>query len=65
MSEEVWWNSYCSKYKVWEIYYHERSIKPPGTYLILDTSEGGLLERGLIREGAFFKKLDEKDMYYI
>ena len=32
-------------------------LSPRGTYLILDTPEGGLLEGGL------FKTLDEKDIY--
>ena len=43
--------------------YRKSSIKPPGAYLILDIPEGGLLERGLIRKGGLFKKLDEKDIY--
>ena len=28
---------------------------PPGAYSILDTPEGGLLGKGLIREGAYSK----------
>ena len=31
-------------------HYHKSSIKPPGAYLILDTPEGGFLERGLIQK---------------
>ena len=34
-----------------------------GAYLILDTPEGGLSERGLIIERDLLKKLDEKDIY--
>ena len=32
--------------------YRKSSIKPPGAYLISHLPEGGLTERGLIREGA-------------
>ena len=31
--------------------YRKSSIKPPGAYLILGLKKGGLLERGLNREG--------------
>ena len=38
-------------------------LSAQGAYSTLDTPEGGLLERGLIREGGLFKKLDEKDLH--
>ena len=34
-----------------------------GAYLILDLAEGGLIERGLIREGGLFTKSSDKDIF--
>ena len=41
------------------------SIKPPspGAYLISNLPEGGLIERGLIREGGLFIKSSDKDIF--
>ena len=41
--------------------YRKGSIKPPGAYIISDTPEGGLIERGLIREGGLFTKSNDMD----
>ena len=39
-------------------------LSPRGVYLILDLpEEGGSIERGLIREGGFFTKLCDKDIF--
>ena len=34
-----------------------------GAYLISDLPEGGLIERGLIREGGLFTKSSDKDIF--
>ena len=35
-------------------------LSPQGAYSISDLTEGGLIERGLIREGGFFTKSSDK-----
>ena len=37
-------------------------LSPRGAYLISDLAEGGLIERGLIREGGLFTKSSDKDI---
>ena len=50
--------------KLYDIY-RKSSIKPPGgAYLISDLPEGGLIERGLIREGGeLIHKSSDKDIF--
>ena len=38
-------------------------LSPRGAYLILDAPEGGLIDRGLIREGGLFTKSSDKDIF--
>ena len=43
--------------------HRKSSIKPSRGLFNFGHSRGGLLERGLIRKGGLFKKLDEEDIY--
>ena len=43
--------------------YRKSSIKPPGGLFNVGPSRGGLLERGLIREGGLFTKSSNKDIF--
>ena len=38
-------------------------LSPQCVYLIMDAPEGGLIERGLIRERGLFTKSDDKDIF--
>ena len=38
-------------------------LSPRGAYFISGTPEGGLKERGLIREGGLFTKSNDNDLY--
>ena len=46
-----------------ELGYRKSSTRHPDGYLALNTREGDLLERGLIKEGGLFIKSNDKDIY--